>query len=92
MSPVLTVRYDYKSIDIPQPEDITLSDIPLPAIFGSTSSTFGSATFGASNDPMVRTTLTGSGHTVSIRIRTDDKNRSYGINGFYLDYMPSGRR
>jgi len=92
VSPVLTVRYDYKSIDIPQPEDITLSDIPLPAIFGSTSSTFGSATFGASNDPMVRTTLTGSGHTVSLRIRTDDKNRSYGINGFYLDYMPSGRR
>ena len=92
MSPVLRVRYDYKSIDIPQPEDITLSGIPLPAIFGLANTTFGSATFGASNEPMVRTTLTGSGHTASLRVRTDDKNRSYGINGFYIDYMPSGRR
>ena len=92
VSPVLRVRYDYKSLDIPQPEDITLSGIPLPAIFGQASATFGSATFGASNEPMVRTTLTGSGHTASLRVRTNDKNRSYGINGFYIDYMPSGRR
>ena len=41
---------------------------------------------------MVRTTVQGSGNTVSLRIRTDDKNFPYAVNGFYLDYMPSGRR
>jgi hypothetical protein len=90
VSPVLRVRYDYKDGKVPQPPDITLTDIPLPAIFGT--SVFNSATFGGTNDPMVRTTLTGSGNTVSLRVRTDDKNLSYAINGFYFDYMPSGRR
>lgn len=92
VSPSLRVRYDYKSTDIPQPAEITIAGVPLPAIFGQDSVLFGSATFGASGSPMVRTTLTGSGHTVSLRIRTNDTSRPYAINGFYLDYMPSGRR
>ena len=90
VSPVLRVRYDYKDSKVPQPSDITLTGIPLPAIFGT--SVFNTATFGGTNDPMVKTTLTGSGNTVSLRVRTDDKNLSYAINGFYFDYMPSGRR
>ena len=90
VSPVLRIRYDYKDSDVPQPPDITLTDIPLPALFGI--SVFNSATFGGSSDPMVRTTLTGSGNTISLRVRTEDKNLSYAVNGFYFDYMPSGRR
>ena len=90
ITPVLRLRYDYKSTDIQQPPDVTITGIPLPATFGT--SLFGSATFGGTNDPMVRTTVQGSGNTVSLRIRTDDKNLSYAVNGFYIDYMPSGRR
>jgi len=90
VTPVMRIRYDYEDANIPQPSDITLSDIPLPAIFGS--SVFNTATFGGTNDPMVRTTLTGSGQTTSVRIRTNDKKLPYAINGFYFDYMPSGRR
>ena len=90
LQPVLRLRYDYQDVDIPQPSDYTLSDIPLPAIFGS--SIFGTATFGASSDPMYRQTVEGSGHTVSFRIRSDDTRSPYAINGFYIDYMPSGRR
>ncbi len=90
VTPVLRSRYDYEDTNIPQPSDISLTGIPLPAIFGT--STFNSATFGGTNDPMVRTTITGSGQTTSIRIRTDDKKLPYAINGFYFDYMPSGRR
>jgi len=90
VEPVLRVRYDYKSTTIPQPNDYTITGIPLPAIFGS--SVFGTATFGGTNDPMVRQTVEGSGHTVSFRIRTDNKVLPYAINGFYIDYMPSGRR
>jgi len=88
--PILRVRYDYKSVDVQQPPDTTITGIPLPAIFGT--STFGTATFGGTNDPMVRTTIQGSGNTISLRIKTEDKNFSYAVNGFYIDYMPSGRR
>ena len=90
LQPVLRLRYDYQDVDIPQPSDYTLSDVPLPAIFGT--SVFGGATFGASADPMVRQAVEGSGQTVSFRIRSDDTRSPYAINGFYIDYMPSGRR
>jgi hypothetical protein len=90
LQPVLRLRYDYQDVDIPQPSDYTLTGIPLPAIFGT--SVFGTSTFGASSDPMFRQTVEGSGHTVSFRIRSDDTRSPYAINGFYIDYMPSGRR
>lgn len=90
LQPVLRLRYDYQDVDIPQPSDYTLTDIPLPAVFGT--SNFGTASFGASADPMFRQAVEGSGQTVSFRIRSDDTRSPYAINGFYIDYMPSGRR
>lgn len=90
VTPVLRLRYDYKSTDIQQPNDYNITGIPLPAIFGT--SVFGTATFGGTNDPMVRVPVEGSGNTVSLRIRSNDTNLPYAINGFYIDYMPSGRR
>ena len=92
IQPTLRVRYDYEDQNIPQPGDYTLSSVPLPAIFGTTSTTFNSATFGASNDPMVRQAVQGSGNTCSFKIFSDDQKASYAINGFYIDYVPSGRR
>ena len=88
--PTLRVRYDYENTDIPQPVDYTLSNIPLPAIFGS--GVFNTATFGATNDPMVRQAVEGSGNTCSFRLQSIDTNAPYSINGLYIDYMPSGRR
>ena len=88
--PTLRVRYDYENTDIPQPVDYTLSNIPLPAIFGS--GIFNTATFGATNDPMVRQAVEGSGNTCSFRLQSIDQNAPYSINGLYIDYMPSGRR
>ena len=90
ITPVLRIRYDFKSTDVQQPPDTTITGVPLPAIFGE--AVFNSATFGGTNDPMVRTTVQGSGNTVSLRIKTEDKNFPYAVNGFYIDYMPSGRR
>ena len=92
IQPTLRVRYDYEDQNIPQPGDYTLSSVPLPAIFGTTSTTFNSATFGASNDPMVRQAVQGSGNTCSFKIFSDDQKAPYAINGFYIDYVPSGRR
>ena len=88
--PTLRVRYDYENTDIPQPVDYTLSNIPLPSIFGAAA--FNSATFGATNDPMVRQAVEGSGNTCSFRLQSIDTNAPYSINGLYIDYMPSGRR
>ena len=90
LQPVLRLRYDYKDLNIPQPSDITLSTIPLPGVFGD--AVFGVASFGAGSDPMFRQTVTGSGNTFSIRLRSNDTRSPYGVNGFYIDYMPSGRR
>ena len=88
--PTLRVRYDYEDTNIPQPADYTLLSVPLPAIFGD--SLFGAAAvFGATNDPMVRQAIQGGGYTASFRLRSEDKNPPYSINGMYLDYVPSTR-
>ena len=92
IQPTLRVRYDYEDQNIPQPGDYTLSTIPIPAVFGSSGTTFNGATFGASNDPMVRQAVQGSGNTCSFKIFSDDQKAPYTINGFYIDYVPSGRR
>ncbi len=90
MEPSLRVRYDFGDTDVPQPADITLSDILVPALFGT--AVFGTGQFGGSSDPMVRQTVTGSGHSANFRIDSDDKKSPYAINGIYVDYTPSGRR
>ena len=88
--PTLRMRFDFDDPNIIQPPDYPLSSIPLPAIFGNVA--FGSAVFGATNDPMVRQTVEGSGNNISFRIRSDGSDAPYSINGLYIDYMPSGRR
>lgn len=90
VSPSLRVRYDYEDPNIPQPADYNLATIPLPATFGT--SIFGTAVFGASNDPMVRQAIEGSGHAASFRISSLDKKAPYSINGLYINYVPAGRR
>ena len=92
IQPALHVKYDFESSDTPQPALYTLDSIPLPATFGSSDSTFGSAIFGATANPLVRQAVEGSGYTLSLRIKSDDQKSPYSINGFYIDYMPSGRK
>ena len=75
--------------DVPQPPDYNLT-VDAPSLFGS--ATFGSSIFGAGEQPLVRVALQGSGHSNSFRISTDDKKTPYIINGFYIDFIPSGRR
>ncbi len=59
--PTLRVRYDYDSLDTPQPQDILLTAVPEPALFGV--ALFNNQTFGAAQQPLVRQSLTGSGHS-----------------------------
>ena len=88
--PTLRMRYNYGDTTIPQPPDYTLDQIQEPAMFGS--SKFNAVAFGASNDPLVRQAVQGSGDTCNFRIYSIDQNAPYAVNGIYADYRPSGRR
>ena len=90
--PILRVRYNYDDVNHPQPADITLDRIPPPSIFGLSTAVFGTAVFGATEKPLVRQQLQGSGHSNMFRFRSDDTRSPYTINGFFIDYVPSGRR
>lgn len=90
IEPTLRLRYDFNSSSIAQPVDSVITGIELPSLFGSV--LFGSATFGGASDPMTRITVEGSGFTVNFRLRTNDQLPAFSVNGFYIDYMPSGRR
>ena len=88
--PTLRVRFDYDSLDTPQPADVVLTEIPEPAIFGL--ALFNSQKFGATEQPLVRQSLTGSGHSNFFKIFSADTNAPYAINGLYVNYRPSGRQ
>ncbi len=90
LAPILRTQYDFTDKDVAQPEDVVLTGIPVPPVFGT--ATFGNAIFEGTNDPMARQILEGSGHTVSFQIRTEDQRPPYSINGLYINYVPSGRR
>ena len=90
IEPSLRVRYDYEDTDIPQPTQVAIENILLPSVFGS--GVFGTSQFGGSTDPMIRQTITGSGHAANLRIYSKDQKAAYSINGMYIDYVPSGRR
>jgi hypothetical protein len=90
IQPNLKVSYDFDDNNKPQPASYSLDSIPLPTIFGS--ATFGTGVFGASTDPMVRQSVQGSGHNVALKLFSEDTKAPYSINGFYIDYRPSGRR
>ena len=90
VQPTLRVRFDYDDSDIPQPADISLDEVPAPSLFGQ--AVFGQAVFGSPEQPLVRESLVGSGHTNHFRFSSNDTKAPYIINGFYIDYFPSGRR
>ena len=88
--PSLRVRYDYDSLTSAQPADIVLDAIPEPAIFGT--AVFGTQKFGATEQPLVRQILTGSGHSNFFKVFSNDSKAPYSINGLYVNYRPSGRQ
>ena len=88
--PTLHVRYDYNSVEAPQPTPYVMTTIPVPSVYGL--STYGGSAYGGIGDPMVRQAVQGSGHTANFSIISDDQKGSYRINGLFIDYVPAGRR
>ena len=92
IQPTLKVSYDFDSLDRQQPPLYVMDLIPTPAVFSGASSLFGTAIFGSAGDPMVRSAVQGSGHNIAFKIFSQDTKAPYSINGFHVDYRPSGRR
>ena len=89
--PDIQVRFDYGNTDIPQPPDIfDLGVINPPSKFGD--ALLNTNVFGGGDNPLIRIPLQGSGTSNNFTIISDDTKPPYTINGFYVDYIPSGRR
>ena len=89
--PDVQVRFDYGNTDVPQPPDLfDLGVINPPSKFGD--ALFNTNVFGGGDNPLIRVPLQGSGTSNNFTIISDDTKAPYTINGFYVDYIPSGRR
>ena len=89
--PDIQVRFDYGNTDIPQPPDLfDLGVINPPSKFGD--ALLNTNVFGGGDNPLIRIPLQGSGTSNNFTIISDDTKPPYTINGFYVDYIPSGRR
>ena len=53
---------------------------------------FNTNVFGGGDNPLIRIPLQGSGTSNNFTIISNDTKAPYTINGFYVDYIPSGRR
>ena len=91
VEPDIQVRFDYGNTDIPQPSDLfDIGVINPPSKFGE--ALFNTNVFGGGDNPLIRVPLQGSGTSNNFTIISDDTKAPYTINGFYVDYIPSGRR
>ena len=91
VEPNVQVRFDYSSTDIPQPADLfDLGIIDPPSKFSD--AVFGTNVFGGASNPLIRVPLQGSGTSNNFTVISEDTKAPYTINGFYVDYIPSGRR
>ena len=89
--PSIRVRFDYDDTNRTQPTDSSVI-ASTPSIFGDSDALFGTSIFGAQEQPLVRTVLTGSGFSNLFKIFSDDRKAPYTINGLYVSYKPSGRQ
>ncbi len=91
ISPTLRVRFDFDSLDRLQPNDANIISA-TPSVFGDSAAVFGTSKFGSPEQPLVRSTIVGSGHSNFFKIFSNDSNAPYTINGLYINYRPSGRQ
>ena len=79
-----------KLLLVSQSRSNDLGVINPPSKFGD--ALFNTNVFGGGDNPLIRVPLQGSGTSNNFTIISDDTKAPYTINGFYVDYIPSGRR
>ena len=91
VEPDVQVRFDYGDVTMPQPAELfDLGIINPPSKFGD--AVFNTNVFGGGDNPLIRVQLQGSGSSNNFTVISEDTKPPYTINGFYVDYIPSGRR
>ena len=88
----LLVRYDFESTEVPQPGSVNVGNLSSAAVFGASSSVFGTSVFGAVVLPSKRMIVTGSGFSNNFKFFTDDTDASYSVNGLFVSFIAGGRR
>ena len=88
----LRIRYDFESTDVPQPGPFNVGNLSSAAVFGSSTSIFGTSVFGAVTLPSKRMIVTGSGFSNNFKFFTDDTDASYSVNGMFVSFIAGGRR
>jgi len=86
------IRYDFNSSETPQPNQYTLNTGAAVAIYGNTSSTYGTAVYGSSGTPLVRQSVEGGGFTVAVRLDDAAGAAPISLKGYQLEFTPGGRR
>ncbi len=86
------IRYDFNSNETPQPSIYTLNTGAAVAIYGNTSSTYGTAVYGSSGTPLVRQSVEGGGFTVAVRLDDTAGAAPISLKGYQLEFTPGGRR
>ena len=88
----LLVRYDFESTEVPQPGAVNVGNLSSAAVFGATSSVFGTSVFGAVVLPSKRMIVTGSGFSNNFKFFSNDTDASYSVNGMFVSFIAGGRR
>ena len=88
----LLVRYDFESTEVPQPGAVNVGNLSSAAIFGASSSVFGTSVFGAVVLPSKRMIVTGSGFSNNFKFFSNDTDASYSVNGMFVSFIAGGRR
>ncbi len=86
------IRYDFNSSETPQPSQYSLNTGAAVAIYGNTSSLYGTAVYGSSGTPLVRQSVEGGGFTVAVRLDDAAGAAPISIKGYQLEFTPGGRR
>ena len=88
----LRIRYDFESTEVPQPGDFTVGNLSSAAIFGASTSIFGTSIFGAVTLPSKKVIVTGSGFSNNFKFFSNDTDASYSVNGMFVSFIAGGRR
>ena len=86
------IRYDFNSSAVPQPAEYDLTTGAAIAIYGFTTSTYGTAVYGSSGTPLVRQSVEGGGFTIAVRLDDTAGAAPISIKGYQLEFTPGGRR
>ena len=88
----LRVRYDADSQDVAQPAEFDISSPGGLAQFGSSSSTYATAVYGSSGNPVFRKAIEGSGFLVAVRVNHNSSNAPFTLHSYQLEFTPGGRQ